>query len=58
MGVAKLMEDNGIARFIEALKRMILLLQALEAKELLCVGQQVAGPLARQTGEYISRRRR
>ena len=62
LGVAKLMEDNGIDQLIDALKKMIFPLQALEAKELFRVGQQIAGPLARQTGEsvtsYISRRRR
>ena len=62
LGVSKLMEDDGIDQLITALKKMIFPLQALEAKELFRVGQQVAGPLARQTGEsvtsYISRRRR
>ena len=62
LGVSKLMEDDGIDQLIMALKKMIFPLQALEAKELFRVGQQVAGPLARQTGEsvtsYISRRRR
>ena len=62
LGVSKLMEDDGIDQLIAALKKMIFPLQALEAKELFRVGQQMAGPLARQTGEsvtsYISRRRR
>ena len=59
---SKLMEDDGIDQLIMALKKMIFPLQALEAKELFRVGQQIAGPLARQTGgsvtSYISRRRR
>ena len=62
LGVSKLMEDDGIDQLIMALKKMIFPLQALEAKELFRAGQQIAGPLARQTGEtvtsYISRRRR
>ena len=48
LGVAKLMQDDGIDQLIMALKKIR-------------VGQQIAGPLARQTGEsvtsYISRRR-
>ena len=62
LGVSTLMEDDGIDQLITAFKKMIFPLQVLEAKELFRVGQQVAGPLARQTGEsvtsYISRRRR
>ena len=47
LGVSKLMEDDGIDQLIMALKKMIFFLQALEAKELFRVGQQVAGPLDR-----------
>ena len=54
LGVSKLMEDDGIDQLIMALKRMIFPLQALEAKELFRVGQQIAGLLARQTGESVT----
>ena len=64
LGVSKLMEDDGIDQLFMALKKMIfplhgaqeddLSLQALEAKELFRVGQQVAGPLTRQTGESVT----
>ena len=63
-GPRRLQAHGGcwIDQLIIALKKVIFPLQALEAKELFRVGQQVAGPLARQTGEsvtsYISRRRR
>ena len=46
--VSKLMEDDGIEQLIMALKKMIFPLQALEAKELFRVGQQVAEPLDKQ----------
>ena len=61
LGVEILMKDGGIETLIATLKKMIFLLQSLEAKELYRVGQMQQGPLSRQTGESvvssISRRR-
>ena len=62
LGVEIFMKDGGIETLIATLKKMIFLLQSLEAKELYRVGQMQQGPLSRQTGESvvssISRRRR
>ena len=62
VGLARLMEDGGLAVLIALIRKTIFPIEAQEAKVLFALGQKPYGPMTRQPTEsmvsYSSRRRR
>ena len=62
IGLAKLMEANGLDLLVQKVQERLFPQQTAEARELLKQGMRIGGPMSRVPGEpmtsYISRRRR
>ena len=62
IGLAKLMEANGLDLLVQKVQEWLFPQRTAEARELLKQGMRVGGPMSRVPGEpmtsYISRRRR
>ena len=62
IGLAKLMEANGLDLLVQEVQERLFAQRTAEARELLKQGMRIGGPMSRVPGEpmtsYISRRRR
>ena len=62
IGLAKLMETNGLDLLVQKVQERLFPQRTAEARELLKQGMRIGGPMSRVPGEpmtsYISRRRR